>query len=115
VSTAELTGLLSGLGAFVTAIIALYATYRSVKKSAADARRAEAEGGLASWDGLNRRLQEERDRLLVRLADAEDECRTRVRELEAEHDKQLSSARARIAHLEQETAALYRRLYKEGN
>lgn len=77
-------------------------------------RKEDAVTELASWQGLTKALQGERDDLRKRLDGVETEYKRRMDVMEAEYQSRLDAALERIKQLEGEVADLYRRLYQRG-
>jgi chromosome segregation ATPase len=87
------------VAAMITALTPIYLRYRNSQLKAASE-------SLVSWEGLTHALQEERDRLQVRLDESERHFQERTAAIEADWAAKLEVERARITDLNGEITRL---------
>jgi chromosome segregation ATPase len=111
VSAADITAIVAAAIALLATVLVPWYLRRRGRSESADRNQ------IVSWQGLNASLKQdvdslraERDRDRAERDRDREDYKRRLRELEEESDRQLSSARGRIVHLEDEVDRLSRRL-----
>lgn len=102
----EITSVLGVLATVVASLVVPWILRRRRKAEISTATE------VASWQGITKVLQAERDALRIDRDSIEREYKAKLRALDDDYQRQVSVCRQRITQLEAEVAGLYVRLYQ---
>lgn len=110
----EITAIAAVIVTVLTSLVVPYWLRRRQENAAGDAT------GLQSWQSVTAVLRSElnavkaeRDELKRQIVVTEEDCRARIRSLDADYSTQVTTARTRITNLESEVARLYVRIGRQ--
>ncbi len=100
-SVTELTGVIGAVGGIIVAMATYYGTVRS-------SRSAAVASTVTTWQALSAEYKADRDAARVELDAVDTKYRARIRELEQDHQHQITAMQARVTQLETDLAAVTR-------